>query len=132
MNYDKDWYNNLAKPNFQPPEWVFAPVWAVLYVLIFVSGVLVLVAKFHWSHIFAYLLFAGQLIVNLQWPIAFFKEHNLRKAFLLCVLLTVLVFFTMLFFFHISKLAGILFLPYFLWCLFATILNFEILELNEW
>lgn len=132
MHYDKEWFNSLAKPKFQPPERVFAPVWTVLYILMFISCILVLVSKFHWTNVFAYILFIFQLVVNLQWPIVFFKEHNLRKAFLLCALLALLVFLTMLAFFHISKLAGILLLPYFLWCLFATLLSFEILELNEW
>ncbi|MDD3435817.1 MAG: tryptophan-rich sensory protein [Candidatus Gastranaerophilales bacterium] len=132
MKYDKEWYDSLVKPKFQPPAWVFAPVWTVLYISMFIAAVLVLAAKFHWINIFAYLLFTAQLTVNLLWTPAFFGEHNLRKAFLLSSLLSLLVFLTMLFFYHISKFAGILFLPYFLWCLFATVLNFEILELNEW
>lgn len=132
MHYDKEWFNSLTKPKFQPPDWVFAPIWTVLYILMFLAAVMVLVADFRWSSPFAYVLFIAQLVVNLQWPIVFFKEHNLRKAFLLCALLALLVLLTMLTFFHISKLAGILLLPYFLWCLFATLLSFEILELNEW
>lgn len=132
MNYDKEWYNSLTKPDFQPPAWVFAPVWTVLYVLMAVSFILVLISPFKFLNIIAYLLFVAQLVVNLSWSPVFFVEHNLRKAFGLSALLVVLVFLTMLVFFHISKIAGILFLPYFLWCCFATVLSFEILELNEW
>lgn len=132
MNYDKDWYDSLVKPKFQPPAGIFAPVWIFLYIIMTVSFILILISPFKWTNIFAYIFFIVQIIINLQWGTVFFKEHNLRKAFLLCVILTFLVFLTMLIFFHISKLAGILFLPYFLWCCFATLLMFEILELNEW
>ena len=132
MKYDKDWYNSLVKPKFQPPEWVFAPVWMVLYVLMSVAFVIVVLAPFKWVNILAFLLFFAQLYANWQWTPAFFEEHNLRKAFLLAALLTLLVFLTMILFFIASKVAGLMFLPYFLWCVFATILSFEILELNEW
>lgn len=132
MNYDKEWYDKLHKPLFQPPAWVFAPVWTVLYVLMAISFVLVVADDFEFITLIALFFFVVQLGVNLSWTPVFFKEHNLRKAFLLSLILAVLVFLTMVLFFHISKLAGILFLPYFLWCCFATVLSFEILELNEW
>lgn len=132
MHYDKDWFDSLNKPKFQPPAKIFAPVWTILYILMGLSFILVIFAPFRWTNVFAYLFFVLQLYVNLQWPITFFVEHNLRKSFLVAVLLAFLVLLTMLVFFHVSKLAGILFLPYFLWCCFATILSFEILELNEW
>jgi len=132
MNYDEEWYNKLNKPKFQPPAWIFAPVWIFLYILMTVAFIIVLFSPFRWSSILAYVFFVAQLVVNLEWAPVFFIEHNLRKAFLLCVLLDVLVFVTLLIFFHISKIAGVLFLPYFLWCAFASLLSFEILELNEW
>jgi len=132
MNYDKEWYDNLVKPAFHPPAWIFAPVWTVLYIFMAVAFVLVLMSKFHWFSVFAYLLFVAQLVVNLSWSPIFFVQHNLRRAFGACALLTLLVFLTMIFFYNISKFAGVLFLPYFFWCVFATVLSFEILELNEW
>lgn len=133
MIYDKEWYDSLMKPKFQPPDWVFKLVWTVLYIMMLVAFILVLISPFRLiSSILAYLFFFAQIGVNLQWAPAFFKEHNLRKAFGLSALLTVLVLFTMLVFFHISILAGILFLPYFIWCAYACLLSFEILELNEW
>ncbi len=132
MNYDKEWYDSLIKPNFQPPAWLFRPVWIFIYILMIISVILLINQPFQFNYIFACLFFVFQLFVNLQWFPAFFKEHNLRKAFLLSVLLTILVFITMVLFFLISKISGILLLPYFLWCCFASILNFHILELNEW
>lgn len=132
MRYDKHWYDSLNKPSFTPPEWVFAPVWIVIYILMFVSFGLIFAAKFQPINILAYLLFVLQIGVNLSWSPAFFEEHNLRKAFGLSILLTLLIFLMMIVFFFISKLAGILLIPYFLWCIFASVLSFEILELNEW
>ena len=132
MNYDKDWYNSLAKPRYQPPSWVFAPVWTVLYILMTMALILVLKAPFRLTSLLAYIFFAWQLLVNLHWTPVFFREHNLRKAFLLAALLTLLVFLTMVLFYHVSKIAGMLLLPYFLWSVFASMLSFHILELNEW
>lgn len=132
MKYESEWYDKLIKPKIQPPKWVFAPVWTVLYILMAISFILVLLEDFEFVSLIAYLLFAVQLGFNFAWPIAFFKEHDLRKAFLICSLLTLLVLLTMVVFYSISELAGILLLPYFLWCCFATLLNFQILDLNEW
>ncbi len=132
MRYDKHWYDSLNKPGFTPPEWVFAPVWTVIYILMFVSFGLVFVAKFQWLSVVAYLLFFVQIGVNLSWSPAFFEQHNLRKAFGLSVLLALLIFLMMIVFFYISKWAGVLLIPYFVWCIFASVLSFEILELNEW
>ena len=132
MQYDREWFNSLEKPKNQPPAWVFAPVWFFLYSLMVVSLILVILSPFRILSLFAYLFFALQLIVNFQWAPAFFKEHNLRKAFIISVLLTLLVFITMIIFYQVSKIAGVMFLPYFLWCCFANYLMFEILELNEW
>ena len=131
MKYDNVWYDSLIKPKIQPPAWLFAPVWTVLYTLMLIAFVLVMIKGFRFENIFAYIFFVAQLVVNLSWSPVFFKEHNLRKAFLLCIVLAVLVLLTMVSFFYISKLAGLLFLPYFLWCSFAGLLCFEILELNE-
>lgn len=129
--YDNEWYNNLKKPDFQPPSSVFAPVWTFLYLMMFVSFALVAISPFKTASVFAYLFFIAQLVVNLSWTPVFFKAHDLKKAFFLCVLLVILVFLTMVVFFFISKIASLLLLPYLIWCCFATILSFEIWELNS-
>jgi translocator protein len=102
MNYDNDWYDNLIKPKFQPPSWIFAPVWMGLYIIMFAALFVVIYSSFKWSNIFAYLFFSLQMLVNLSWTPAFFIEHDLRKAFLITALLNFLVFLTMLSFFHAS------------------------------
>lgn len=132
MNYNREWYDSLIKPKFMPPAWIFAPVWIILYILMFISIGLVFAAPFRILNIFGYVVFTAQLAVNFRWVPVFFREHNLRKAFLLCVLLDILILTTIILFFQISKTAAYLLLPYLLWGLYATVLNFEILDLNEW
>lgn len=132
MNYDKEWYDSLTKPSFQPPEWVFAPVWIFLYIVMTVAFLLVLFTPLSWIKFFAVVSFIAQVYVNLQWYPTFFLKHDLRGAFLIAIFLTLLVFITTVLFFKISIIAGIMFIPYFLWCLFAAVLSFEILERNEW
>ena len=131
MNYTKKWFKSLNKPPFQPPSKIFAPVWTVLYILMFLGFLFVLNTPVSFKWVLAIGLFIFQLYVNLMWPIAFFVEHNLSKAFLIAALLNFLVFLTTLIFFKLSTIAGLIFLPYLLWCCFATILSFEILERNE-
>lgn len=132
MRYDENWYKNLNKPDFVPPDWVFPVVWPILYVFMVAAFLIVIFSPFRLITFFADLFFVVQLIFNISWAPVFFKEHDLRKAFLISALLTVFVFLTMIIFFNISIIAGILFIPYFLWCIFATIICFEVLERNEW
>lgn len=129
--YDNTWYNDLKKPAFQPPTWVFAPVWTVLYLLIILSFVLILFSPFELTNIVAYVLFVIQLILNLSWSTTFFKFHNIERAFLICLVLTITVFFMIPVFYFISKLAAGILLPYLLWLIFASYLNFSIMKLNK-
>lgn len=131
MRYDKDWYENLKKPVYQPPSWVFSPVWMVLYLMMLGAFILVLSKGFSYLALVAFFLFFLQLGVNLSWPVAFFKEHNLKKSFYTCFVLVFIVLLTMLVFHMISELAGFLLIPYFLWCSFATIFNYDIYRLNS-
>lgn len=130
LKYDKKWYNDLIKPEFQPPRWVFAPAWTVIYILMLISFVLILKAEVNQMTVYAYLLFVFQLFLNLSWSPIFFKLHQVRKAFFICALLTVSVFAMIIVFYFVSKLAAILLLPYFFWLCFASVLNFKIWKLN--
>lgn len=132
MRYDENWYKSLNKPDFVPPDWIFPIMWIILYFLMIAAFLIIIFSSFSLLTFFADLFFILQLILNISWAPVFFKEHNLRKAFLISALLTFFVFLTMITFFNISKIAGILFVPYFLWCMFATIICFEVLERNEW
>lgn len=131
MKYDKQWYDSLIKPKFQPPAWIFAPVWTILYTMMFVALFIVVTSKYNLISILAISLFVVQFLLNISWSPIFFAKHDFKKAFYVSVLLGIAVFATMVCFFFISKIAGLLFLPYFLWCSFASALSFAIMKLNS-
>lgn len=128
--YDKKWYDDLVKPEFQPPSWIFAPVWSILYLLMFISFLLILKAEVQPITVYAYIFFIIQLFLNLSWSPIFFELHQLKKALFVCVSLTIAVFIMIILFFMISKLAAVLLVPYLLWLCFASYLNFKIWKLN--
>jgi len=126
-----DWYALLNKPSFNPPNWIFAPVWTTLYILMGIAAGLVWGKGFH--HIWvktALYHFGFQLLFNAMWSIVFF---GLKKPlWALFVILTLLIFIilTIRWFRVVSKKAAWLMVPYLLWVSFATILNYKIWALN--
>lgn len=120
----KGWYKGLNKPKWTPPNWLFAPVWTVLYLSMSVALWLVLQAEpgFLWAQRLYYL----QLFVNFSWTPVFFLFQKPRWALYIIVLLDVLVGVTTVLFFTVSVTAGKLMLPYLAWLGLATLLNFEI------
>ena len=131
MKYNSEWYKKLKKPNYTPNHTVFKKVWTILYLMMFFALLLIIFNKENSMKNIDYLLFSLQLVINFYWPICFFEEKNLYKSFLISIVLLVFVGMTMSSFYLTTKLAGILFLPYFLWCSFATILNYQIFKLNN-
>ncbi len=126
------WYATLKKPSFNPPSWIFAPVWVTLYMLMGVSLFMVWRKGLHVPQIKkAVSVFGIQLALNVLWSVTFFGAQSLSSGFILIVILLVALMVTILIFYRISKTAAILLLPYFLWGSFATILNFSILLLNS-
>ncbi|GMN06962.1 tryptophan-rich sensory protein [Croceitalea sp. MTPC5] len=126
-----DWYVTLNKPSFNPPNWLFAPVWTVLYILMGIAAGIVWVKGYY--HIWvktALYHFGFQLLLNALWSIVFFGLKNpLAALFIILVLLTMIAL-TIKWFNVVSKKAALLMVPYFIWVLFATILNFSIWQLN--
>jgi translocator protein len=122
------WYASLAKPAFNPPNWVFGPVWTLLYVLMGVA--LYLVWNAHGSRT-AIALFLAQLALNFLWSFLFFALKNPLAAFIDIVALLVMIIVTALRFYPISKTAASLLVPYLLWVSFASVLNFSIYWLNR-
>jgi len=124
------WYQGLQKPPFNPPNWVFAPVWTTLYVLMGVAACRV------WRHSeaggrrLALTLFAIQLVLNLAWSFLFFGMQRIDLALVDIVLLLLAVAATIALFWPIERLAGWLLVPYFLWVSFATALNTSLWLLN--
>jgi len=126
------WYAGLTKPSFNPPSWIFSPVWITLYLLMGVSLFLVLKKGFDAQGVrSAVILFACQLVLNMLWSFLFFGLRAPLAAFLEIVVLWALILLTTLRFFHISRAAGILLVPYLLWVSFASVLNFFLWQLNR-
>ena len=124
------WYDKLDKPYFNPPSWVFSPVWTTLYILMGISLFLVLKAENSNDKKQALTFFAVQLILNGLWSIVFFGLHSILGAFIVIIFLLLFIILSMLKFYRISKPAAYLLIPYLLWVSFATVLNFFIYILN--
>lgn len=126
-----DWYVGLIKPSFNPPNWIFAPVWTTLYIMMGIAAGIVWSKGFH--HIWvktALYHFGFQLLFNALWSIVFFGLKNPFWAFLVILVLLTLIMLTIKWFRVVSKAASYLLIPYLLWVCFATLLNYKIWELN--
>lgn len=124
------WYKSLAKPMLNPPNWIFAPVWTTLFVLMGVAVFLIWKKglKERKTKI-ALAIFAVQLILNVFWSIIFFGLHNPGAAFIEIIFLWLAILLTIIYFFKISKSAAYLLFPYILWVTFASYLNYSIWQL---
>lgn len=121
------WYASLEKPPFNPPNWVFGPVWSVLYVMIGIAGWRVWRAEEGGS---ALIVWCVQLALNFLWSPIFFAAHNIELALaVICALwLTIVAFIAMAW--RVDRPAALLFIPYLAWVSFATLLNASISWLN--
>lgn len=124
------WYVTLQKPFFNPPNWVFGPVWTILYTLMGVSSYLVYKSGFSAYRQFGLDLYIVQLIFNFTWSFVFFWFMSPGWALVNIVILWILIFLMIINFYKTSRIAGILQIPYILWVTFATALNGAIWWLN--
>jgi translocator protein len=124
------WYAFLNKPIFSPPNWVFGPVWTILYFLMGISLYIVWDKKSKIKKNKAIRIFILQLTLNLLWSVVFFGLHQPLLAFIVIVALWISIFMTIKYFYKISKMSSYLLVPYILWVSFASILNFAIVALN--
>ena len=125
------WYATLTKPTFNPPSWVFAPVWTTLFVLMGIAAFLIWKKGLERKDVkIALSIFIGQLILNMLWSIIFFGLHNPGLAFIEIIFLWAAILVTIIYFHKISKLAAWLLVPYILWVSFAAFLNFSIWQLS--
>ncbi len=122
------WYITLNKPFFNPPSWVFGPVWALLYLLMGISLYIVWNNKKRTNK--AITIFGIQLILNLLWSILFFGIQSPLLAFIEIMFLWFAILLSIIYFYRISRTAAYLLVPYILWVSFAAILNFSIYILN--
>jgi benzodiazapine receptor len=124
------WYATLKKPFFNPPNWVFSPVWISLFVLMGISLFLVWRRQGHPRFKTALTFFFVQLILNIFWSVAFFGLRSPLLGLIDIVFLWIAILLTIQNFLKVSKIAGVLLLPYLLWVSFATSLNFSLWVLN--
>jgi tryptophan-rich sensory protein len=125
------WYQELAKPAFQPPGWVFGPVWTLLYTLMGVAAWRVWRKGMDTPGVRpALALFVVQLLLNTAWSPVFFGAHLIGVALAILVALWVTLIATTVAFHRVDRPAALLLLPYLLWVTFATILNAAIFDLN--
>lgn len=121
-------FESLNQPPLSPPAWLFPVVWTILFILMGIASYLVSVSGK--PNRTALTLYGVQLVFNLFWSVIFFNYEAYLFAFVWIIILWLLIFATMVSFFKISKPAGYLMLPYFLWVTFAAYLNLAIFLLN--
>ena len=127
----KTWYLTIKKAPFNPPNWIFAPVWTLLFILMGIAAFLVWNKGLKKKKVtVALYYFAVQLILNFLWSFSFFGLHSPLLALIDIVFLWIFIFLTIKKFLPLSKLAGYLLFPYLFWVSFASILNFFVWRLN--
>ncbi len=128
----RDWYVTLKKPIWTPPSWVFGPTWTLLYFMIAVSGWLVWTkVKPSFMRRSSFWVYGAQLTANLFWSYFFFFLRSPFWGFIDIIVLIILIGFNTYLFFRLYRPAGILLIPYFIWTLYASALNWAIWELNH-
>ena len=128
INFKEPWYSQLIQPSFNPPDWIFAPVWTTLYLMMTVA------IWFFWhsknrnmNTVYIYFI---HLIFNTTWSIIFFVFHNILLALIVLIILILLIIILIVRFKRVNLLSAYLMIPYLLWCCFALILNMSLLILN--
>lgn len=118
------WYAGLTKPSFNPPNWIFGPVWTTLYILMGIALSMV------WKKKWVRNLFLVHLVVNTAWSIIFFGLHSILGGMVTIIILWGFIVTLVREFYKVNKQASYLLLPYLAWVSFASILNFSLLVLN--
>jgi tryptophan-rich sensory protein len=128
INFMNPWYSLLNKPIFNPPDWVFGPIWTILYFMMTISIWL------YWhtrnrkmNTIYIYFI---HLVFNATWSIVFFAFHNMYLALVILIILISLIINLILSFRRVKMISAYLMIPYLLWCCFALILNTSLIILN--
>ena len=125
------WYRGINKPSWNPPDWVFAPVWSLLYTLMGIAAWLVWQQRAKTAVQLALGLFVVQLLCNALWSWLFFGWHRMGVAMLELMVLWCLILATIVAFWQVRPLAGGLLIPYLTWVSFAGFLNYTLWRLNR-
>jgi tryptophan-rich sensory protein len=124
------WYQALEKPPFNPPDWLFAPVWTALYILMGIAAWRIWRLRSFEGTRMAFAVFGAQLCLNLAWSFLFFGLQRIDLALLEIIILLIAIITNTIVFWRIERLAGLLFVPYAVWVTYATILNASLWLLN--
>jgi translocator protein len=127
----RGWFQTINKPSFNPPSWVFAPVWTTLYILMGIAFYLIWIKPKSEKRDRAIIFYLLQLILNGAWSFIFFYAQQPGWAFAEIVVLWLMIIITMALFYQVSKPSVYFLIPYLLWVSFASILNFSIWSLNS-
>ena len=128
FTFKEPWYSELTKSNFNPPDWIFAPVWTTLYLM------MTLAIWFFWhskkremNTIYIYFI---HIVFNTTWSVVFFGFHNIFLALVNLIILIFLIVILIIRFGRVNKVSSYLMIPYLLWSSFALFLNYSLLVLN--
>ena len=128
IEFKEPWYSLLIKPSYNPPSWIFAPVWTTLYFMMTIA----IWSFWHSKNkdmdtIYIYFI---HLIVNTTWSVVFFVFHQIFLALIVLIILIGLIIILMNRFKRVNMVSYYLMIPYLLWCLYALVLNMSLLILN--
>ena len=123
-------YSNILKPNFAPPKFLFPIVWTILYILMGISSYRIYNSMACYKNT-CLIIYGLSLILNFLWPIIFFMFNSFLFAFVFIIFLTIVVLYIIICYYGIDKIAARLQIPYLVWLIFASILNFSIYFLNR-
>ena len=128
ITFKEPWYSLLIKPSFNPPDWIFAPVWTTLYLMMTIAIWIFWHSKNRdMKTVYIYLI---HLMFNTTWSVVFFVLHKMILALLILIILIYLIIILTLRFKRVSLLSSYLMIPYLLWCFFALMLNISLILLN--
>ena len=128
VGFKEPWYSLINKPTFNPPSWVFAPVWTTLYLMMTIAIWLFWHSRNReMSTIYIYFI---HIVFNATWSIVFFGLHQILLALFVLIGLILIIIILMLRFKRVNIVSYYLMIPYLLWCCYALVLNFNIFLLN--
>ena len=128
IGFKEPWYSLLIKPSYNPPDWIFAPIWSTLYLMMTIAIWIFWHSKSRNNNT-VYIYFI-HLIINTTWSVVFFVFHKIFISLLVLIILIYLIIILIFRFKRVNMISYYLMIPYLLWCCFALILNMSILMLN--
>ena len=127
FKFKEPWYSTLIKPSFNPPDWLFGPVWTILYILMAIAIWNVWIKSKNINLVYLYFI---HLFFNTTWSVVFFGFNQIELSLINLMVLILFIVILFLKYKVTSKLSAYLMIPYFLWCCFAFLLNLNLIMLN--